>query len=99
MRCFYVLVHGGLTWRTGTPPTNDGSGIGRLQGFCCHRYVLAASDDQAKRIAFARVRANLEKQTGWMSAGLATLDLEAEEVSSAPIHKLLMPDNRGHTFY
>jgi hypothetical protein len=31
--------------------------------------------------------------------GLATVDLQAEEVVDAAMHKLLKPDNRGHTFY
>jgi hypothetical protein len=36
---------------------------------------------------------------GWLRDGLATVELEAEEIATAPMHKLLKPDNRGHTFY
>lgn len=71
----------------------------RPDGFYCHRYVLASGEDDARDKAFHRVRENLEKQTGWMGAGLAMLDLEAEEVADAPMRKLLKPDNPGHTFY
>jgi hypothetical protein len=42
---------------------------------------------------------NLDKQTDWIGRRLATLRLEAEEVTAAPLHKLLKRDNRGHLFY
>ena len=99
MRCYYVLVHGKLNWRTEPFPTDDNPEAFRPIGFCCHRYVLASGSDEATDAAFRRISLNLEKQTGWISTGLATLDLEAEEVTIAPMHKLLKPDNRGHTFY
>jgi hypothetical protein len=45
------------------------------------------------------VRESLEEQTGWISGKLVDLDLTAEEVTPAPMQKLLRPDNRGHTLY
>ena len=98
MRCFFVLVHGRLKWCSG-PGVIDPPETNRPVGFYCHRYVLATGEDAAKDSAFRRVQQNLDKQTGWMSAGLATLELQADEVVDAPMHKLLWPDNRGHTFY
>jgi hypothetical protein len=77
----------------------DEFGAMKPQGFYCHRYVLAADQRQAIARAFERVRANLDNQMRWLRDGLATVDLEAEEVAPAPMHKLLKPDNRGHTFY
>ncbi|MFP5329915.1 MAG: hypothetical protein ACLGHC_07245, partial [Alphaproteobacteria bacterium] len=74
-------------------------GVARPVGFYAHRYVLAASKDDAIATAFRRVRLNLDQQTGWLRDGLASLKLEAEEIRAAPVHKLLKPDNRGHTFY
>lgn len=99
MRCFYVLVHGRLTWRMEFSSAADDPEVFRPHGFYCHRYVLASCEEAAQDTAFHRVRENLEKQTGWISAGSATLDLEAEDVANAPMHKLLKPDNKGHTFY
>ena len=98
MRCFYVLVHGRLDWRKERFAAGEPAG-GRPQGFYCHRYVLASNGDRATEAAFRRVRDNLDKQTGWIDQGLATLELEAEEVTAAPLRSLLKPDNRGHTFY
>lgn len=98
MRSYFILVHGKLQW------TTDGSaadefGVMKPAGFYCHRYVLADDQVQAIARAFERVRANLDSQTGWLRDGLATVELEAEEVKPAPMHKLLKPDNRRHTFY
>lgn len=98
VRCFYVLVHGKLRWRTELATTDDHNAF-RPTGFYCHRYVLASDVDGAKDKAFCRVRENLEQQTGWVRNGLAIVDLQAEEVADAAMHKLLKPDNRGHTFY
>jgi hypothetical protein len=97
MHCFYVLVHGALQWQVATGDAGEGGVLPK--GFYCHRFVLAATPEEAETKAFRRVRANLDRQTGWLSAGTAVLELEAEEVSVAPMHKLLVPDNRGHTFY
>jgi hypothetical protein len=94
MRCYYVLVHGRLEWKA--PPSSD---VSQPRGFYCHRYVLAADEQQAAKIAFERVRLNLDRDDGWLSDGSADLQLQAEEVSTAPFLKLLKPDNRGHTFY
>ncbi len=77
----------------------DADAFDRPHGFFCHHYVLASDQEVARASAFSRVQSNLEKQTGWISGGLADLDLNAEEVTPAPMHKLLKPDNRGHTFY
>jgi hypothetical protein len=99
MRCFYVLVHGRLTWGGETSQVGGDPSVVRPDGFFCHRYVLASDQDVARVLAFSRVRENLEKQTGWITRGLADLDLDAEEVTPAPMHKLLKPDNRGHSFY
>lgn len=97
MRCFYVLVHGRLTWARAHPKGHDGGP--RAGGFYCDRYVLPTAAEEATEKAFRRVRDNLDKRTGWLRDGTALLTLEAEEVAVAPVHKLLKPDNRGHTFY
>jgi hypothetical protein len=98
MRCFYVLVHGTLDWRPDRSP-KDELGEGKPVGFYCHRYVLATNEASAIEIAFSRVRANLDRKLGWLRDGLATVELEAEEVEPAPMRKLLKRDNLGHTFY
>lgn len=98
MRCFFILVHGRLSWPAEPALAADPEAF-RPLGFYCHRYVLASDVDQAKEKAFRRVRNNLEKQTGWVSKNSARLEFEAEEVTDAPMHKLLKRDNRGHTFY
>jgi hypothetical protein len=98
MRCFHVLVHGRLKWGSGSTQA-DGDASDRPNGFFCHRYVLASDQEVARASAFSRVRKDLEKQTGWISGGLADLHLDAEEVTPAPMLKLLKPDNLGHTFY
>jgi hypothetical protein len=61
--------------------------------------VLAPNELEASEKAFRRVRDNLDRKTGWFSRGMARLTLEAEEIAVAPMHKLLKPDNRGHTFF
>jgi hypothetical protein len=98
MRCYYVLVHGGLEWVVDRSAA-DQFGAMKPEGFYCHRYVLAANEAQAARRAFERVRANLDSQTGWLRQGLATVGLQAEKIEGAPMHKLLKRDNRGHSFY
>lgn len=95
MRCYYVLVHGMLEWNVTLPS----EGVSQPRGFYCHRYVLATDEQRATEIAFERVRINLDRDGSWLSNGSAFLKLEAEEVCAAPFHKLLKPDNRGHTFY
>ena len=97
MRCFYVLVHGRLTWQTDAPSGN--SETDRPTGFYCHRYVLASDAQVARELAFSPVAKNLEKRTGWIGAGLATVEFDAEELIPAPMHNVLKPDDRGHTFY
>lgn len=93
MPCYYVLIHGVLDWlHAPFEPQMP-------RGFYCHHHVLAASEARATEIALARVRRNLYRQTGWLSAGNAVLALEAEEIRRAPLHKLLWPANRGHAFY
>lgn len=98
MRCFHVLVHGRLKWVSGASP-KDEIGAANPAGFYAHRYVLAGDQAGATNAAVRRVRANLDSQFGWMREGLATVQLEAQDVTEAPMHKLLKPDNRGHTFY
>ena len=98
MRCYYVCVHGKLDW-VAMPSADDEFGALQPAGFYCHRYVLAPDEKQATAMAYDRVRTNLDKQFGWVRDGLANLHLDVDEVSTAPIHKLLKPDNRGHTFY
>lgn len=95
MRCFYVLVHGKLEWHRAAAPEDE------LQprGFYCHRYVLATDEAEAREKAFRRVSHSFEKQTGWTGKGIAHLKLEAAEVTPASVHKLLKPDNLGHSFY
>ena len=97
MDCFHVLVHGALQWHAETRDADEGAF--RPAGFYCHRFVLAATREEAAAKAFRRVRENLDRKFGWLSAGAAVLELEAEKVSVAPMHKLLVPDNRGHSFY
>jgi hypothetical protein len=61
--------------------------------------VLAPNETAAAETAFRRVRDNLDKEMGWVRDGLATVQLQTEEVAKAAMYKLLKPDNRGHTFY
>jgi hypothetical protein len=93
MRCYYILIHGKLDWQ-GTPQ-GDGE-VSQPIGFYCHRYLLASNKPEAAEKAFRRVRANLND---WLGEGGPKLDLGAEEIAEAPIYKLLLPENRGHTFY
>jgi hypothetical protein len=95
MKCFYVLVHGRLRWLT-DPPSSDKLPSIKPAGFYCHRYVLSTDETSAAEKAFYRVKENLKDLVG---EGEATVELEAEEVAVAPMHKLLKPDNRGHSFY
>jgi hypothetical protein len=98
MRCYYVLVHGKLTWLSGRSPT-DAIGETKPTGFYCHRYVLASSEAAAIDAAFHRIRSNLDREMGWLREGFASVELHADKIANAPMHKLLKPDNRGHTFY
>jgi hypothetical protein len=98
MRSYYVLVHGKLQWVTDRSAADE-FGATTPVGFYCHRYVLAADEGRAIARAFERVRANLDSKMGWLRDRLATVELEAQEVVPAPMHKLLKPDNRGHTLY
>lgn len=95
MHCYYVLVHGLLAWNV--PPSSQD--VEQPKGFYCHRYVLASSYEKAAEMAFKKVRSNLDRDRHWISDGSATLTLEAEEVSRAPMYRLLRPDNPGHSFY
>jgi hypothetical protein len=99
MKCYYVLIHGRLEWRP-TSTTNDiGDETSQPLGFYCHRYVLASSISSAEDSAFRRVRDNLDRQTGWLTTNHVKLELNAEEITPAPIFRLLKSDNRGHIFY
>jgi hypothetical protein len=98
VRCYYILVHGRLDWSPGRS-ANDDFGAMKPAGFYCHRYVLAHDEAAAAETAFRRVRDNLDRQMGWLRNGLAVVQLKAENVSTAPMHKLLRRDNRGHSFY
>jgi hypothetical protein len=75
----------------------------RRTGFGPKDFTVIASSSRREKIrrsgALRRVRENIENQVDWLDAGLAALELEAEEVSVAPMYKLVKPDNRGHTFY
>ncbi len=95
MRCYYVFINGALAWHVAAP---DDPNCYQPKGFYCHRYVLASDEGQAIRKAFARVRENLDRGGRWLSGGDATLDLEAEEVSVAPLSNLLRPRS-GYSFY
>lgn len=99
MQCYYVLIHGRLNWYAASTPDDEGREAWQPSGFYCHRYVLASSTGSAEDTAFRRVRENLERQTGWLSANQVKLDLHTDEVTRAPIFRLLKPDNRGHSFY
>jgi hypothetical protein len=96
VRCYYVQVRGVLSWQA--EQLNDEDSF-TPAGFTCHRYVLAAGYEDAAQKAFKRVRHNLEKRTGWIGSGNASLSLEAEELTPAPMYKLLRRDDRGHIFY
>jgi hypothetical protein len=95
LRCFYVLVHGSLTWECESDVDDDSF---QPAGFYCHRYVLAKGYEDAANKAIRRVRKNLERKTGWLKQGLAELALEAEELKPAPMYKLLKR-RPGHAFY
>lgn len=99
MRCYYVLIHGRLGWSAASTSNGEGAITSQPLGFYCHRYVLASSIQAAQETAFNRVRNNLDRQTGWLAAKLIRLELSAEEITPAPFHRLLKPDNLGHTFY
>jgi hypothetical protein len=98
VRCYCILVHGKLNW-VAERPAHDEFGAMKPAGFHCHRFVLAPHEAGAVEATFRRVRENLDSQMGWLRDGLATVELEAEEITPAPIHKLLKPENRGLTFY
>ncbi len=98
MRCYFILVHGKLNW-VSERTASDAIGAKRPAGFHSNRFVLASHEAGAVETAFRRVRATLDSQMGWLRDGLATVELEAEEIAGAPIHKLLKRENRGHTFY
>ena len=98
MHSFHVLVHGRLSWTTELADAAVRE-ISRPKGFYCHRYVLASTGQEAAEKAFKRIRRNLDRQTRWITDGVATLALDAEEVTIARFYRLLKPDNRGHTFY
>jgi hypothetical protein len=95
MQCYYVFVHGEFNWQV-APADED---AWQPLGFYCHRYVLASDERQAVEIAFARVRQNLHRKARRLTASDAGLHLQVDEICSAPFHKLLKPDNKGHTFY
>ena len=96
MRCFYVRVHGSIDW---PPERLDDEEMFTPAGFYCHRYVFAAGFQEAADKAFRLVRKSLEKQTGWLGQGLTTLTLEADELTPAPMRKLLKRGNRDQSFY
>ena len=96
MRTFYVLVHGKLDWESGLREDEE---MFTPAGFYCHRYVFASGFEEAANKAFRLVRKSLEKQTGWMGKGLARVTLEAEELTPAPMRKLLRRGNRAQKFY
>lgn len=96
MRCFHVPVEGRLTWlKTAT----DRWGATQPAGFFCTRYVFASDPETARRKAFERVRANIDKQFGWLANGIASVALDNDIIRIAPFWKALKPDNKGHTFY
>lgn len=99
MQCYYVLIHGRLEWCAASKSNDDGDDTSQPMGFYCHRYVLASSVSSAENSAFRRVRHNLERQTGWLTANQVKLELTAEEITPVPIFRLLKPENRGHIFY
>ena len=99
MRCYYVLVEGRLEWLQPRHDTDSSSERFRPAGFYCHRYVLASSPEAARDVAFRKVRANLDSQTGWLKTAAVRLELVADEIARAASYRLLLPDNRGHIFY
>ena len=98
MRCYHVLVRGDLSWVSSHLAANEFGAL-KPAGFYCHRYILAPNRLKAADTALNRVRVNLYSEFGWLRDGLATVQLKAEEITTAPMHKLLKPDSRGHSFY
>jgi hypothetical protein len=88
-----------LEWSAASTSKGDDGETLQPLGFYCHRYVLASSIRIAQESAFRRVRDNLERQTGWLTAKVATLELEADEITPVSMYRILKPDNRGHIFY
>lgn len=96
MRCYYVFVHGSLSWVS--PPVRCAAGT-LPKGFYCFRWVLASTEEEAASRAFKRVEANLDNRTGWLTGGNAVLTLDVDEIRKAPLYKLLKRENRAHVFY
>jgi hypothetical protein len=99
MKCFRVVVHGQLNWRTATRGDAVADAVFQPAGFYCHRFVVAMTQDAAQAAAFRKVAANLDEQTGWLRSGSAELQMVVDEMQIVPIYKLFRPANLGHTFY
>lgn len=95
MRCFYVLVVGELTWRTRDLEAGEPF---RPAGFATFRYVLAETETDAVEKAFRRVEERLNSTTVWLSDDLAQLRMSVEQISSAPMSRLLKTEP-GFAFY
>ncbi|WP_143413159.1 hypothetical protein [Haematobacter genomosp. 1] len=95
MRCYYVFVHGHLSW-SAEPRSEE---TPRPQGFYCHRYIFAANGQRAAQIALERVDCHFNKSFDWIRKNEAALRLHVEEVSPASLFNLFKRDNRGHVFY
>ena len=98
MRCYSLLVHGVLDWspqaikKWQIPAT-------RPSGFYCHRHVLASSSDEAISKVLTDVHSYYEDTTDWFVHDLLNLELEVEEIETAPFYKGLIKGNLGATFY
>jgi hypothetical protein len=58
----------------------------------------ASTTEAAQAKAFARVRLALSKDD-WLNPHSVVLHLAADEITTAPFYKFLLPENRGHSFY
>lgn len=95
MRCYYVFIHGRLTW-IAKPPSDE---VLRPEGFYCHRYVFARNSHKAAEIAVERVNRTFRQSNDWIKNHQAALRLEVDEVSRASPFNVFRRGNRGHVFY
>lgn len=68
------------------------------RGFYCNRFVLAEDQANARQLAYARVRADWDKDSRWPNDGSATLTLEAEEIHQASMDRSREPV-QGYALY
>lgn len=94
MYCWQVLIHGKLLWHASSAHGNGS----QPEGFYCNRFVIADDEATARQLAYARVRADWDKDGRWTDDRSATLTLEAEEVYQVSMDLLREPV-QGYVFY